>query len=173
MTTIHTSRAPHVLATHRHNLDTRAAIQRRWGDTFAPTGHTPAIIWHPTGALVTGIHPAGPVPRGWVMDHSRGILIPDVTTPAGRAISVQLADLEWVRLPLPGLHLPDGTHPPLPHLEPDGLDLADPSTCGVLEVAGALWCLTPQGYADMADPRIWQRSRRYLLEEALGAVAVP
>lgn len=173
-TAIHISYSPDVLTTHRRNLTTHAAAATAWATAQQTTGHPLAITYHPAGAVVTGIHPTSPheesaPPPGWTTDTIRRILVPDLTTTTGRTLFDTLSALEWVSEPLPGIHLPDGANAPLTHLDP--LELycgpGDLPVFGVLEAAGAIWCLSPQEHAATFDPQQWERSRRYLLNNAL------
>lgn len=148
------------------------------------TGLEPVIVFHPQGAIVPGVYPAiefdttNP-PNGWFWDTARALLAPalgrDHDRTAGRAAQAQLADMEWVIDPLPGIASIAAMHSitcldfedQIARLE--AIAVARRGDSAALEINGEVWMILPQTVASAVNDSHWERTRRYLLEEALFA----
>lgn len=94
---------PDVLAAHQANaLIERAALAAR-RDYERSTGLQVAAVRYPEGEQVVGVRVGEPVPQGWILDAAQNVMLPDLSTEAGRGEWGRLAALGWHLVPLPGL----------------------------------------------------------------------
>ena len=148
------------------------------------TGLEPAIVFHPQGAVVPGVyarseHDATNPPAGWFWDAARGLLAPALgrgyDRNAGHAAQAQLDRMEWMIDPLPGITPNAATHSTtcldteddVARLE--AVAVARRGDSAAMEINGAVWVLLPQAVSDAVSNLAWERTRRYLLEDALFA----
>lgn len=147
------------------------------------TGLEPVIVSHPQGALVPGAYPSQEAditapPSGWLWDAARGMLIPALASSRGdcdaaRIAMKRLSGMEWVLDPLPGIEGQASLHnitcldfeDSVARLE--AVAVARRGTSAVLEINDEAWLILPQEVANLMDSTHWERSRRYLLEEAV------
>lgn len=176
------STSPEVLEVHRGNVDRGRVATTKWRRFMDETGLEPVIVFHPQGAVVPGVYPApgsdpDNPPPGWFWDTARGLLAPSLASNqdrrAGKAALDRLSDMEWATQNLPGLGSICSTHSitcldfedEIARLE--ALAVARRGDSAVLEIDGTVWLILPQSLVGAVDPVHWERSRRYLLEDAL------
>lgn len=181
------STSPEVVETHRANVARGRVATAKWRRFMDETGLEPAIVFHPQGAIVSGVYPstqrgihAHTPPPGWFWDPARGLLAPAPGHSgephiAGRAALEQLADMEWVIDALPGIDRRYSTggitcldyEDEVARIE--AVAVARRGDSASMEIDGEVWLILSQGTMPAVDGSHWERSRRYLLEEALFA----
>ena len=175
------STSPEVLETHRENIARGRIATAKWRRFTDETGLEPVIVFHPQGATVSGAHPAPGLdatnpPDGWFWDNARRLLAPalggDHDRTTGQAVQEQLASMEWIIDPLPGI-TPIATYG-ITCLDIDNenarleaLAVTRRGGRAALEVDNAVWITLPQSAVPAVDDNLWTRTRRYLLEDAL------
>lgn len=176
------STSPEVLETHRGNVARGRVATAKWRHFMDETGLEPVIVFHPQGAVVPGVYPAldtdtNHPPRGWFWDPARGLLAPSLASnqdrSAGKAALDRLSGMEWMIEALPGIG-PASTMHSITCLDfedevarLEALAVARRGDSAVLEIDGTVWLILPQEFATAVDDLHWERSRRYLLEDAL------
>lgn len=177
------STSPEVIEAHRENVARGRVATAKWRRFMDETGLKPVIIFHPQGAIVPGVYPSLEVdahnpPPGWFWDSARGLLAPapghaGEPHAAGRAALEQLADMEWALDPLPGIDRLSSMHSitcldcedEVARLE--AIAVARRGDSASMEINDEVWLILPQDAASAIDDGQWERSRRYLLEDAL------
>lgn len=176
------STAPEVLEVHRENVAQGRNAAEQWRRFTEDTGLEPVIVYHPQGALVPGVHPSSPAdtttpPAGWFWDEARGLLAPALgsqkDTARGQRHLELLQALEWEVKPLPGV-ADVVTAQGITCLDMDdegarleAFTVAHRGERAALEAGGFVWLVVPHEQSDAVDSRLWERSRRFALEDAL------
>lgn len=176
------STSPQVLEAHKGNVARGRVATAKWRHFLDETGLEPVVVFHPQGAIVSGVYPAFQAdahtpPPGWFWDTARGILAPALgrseTRDAGKAVLERLSDMEWEIESLPGIGGIASMHnitcldveDEIARLE--AITVAKRGDSATLETNGEVWVILPQEAASVVDEEHWERSRRYLLEDAL------
>lgn len=180
------STSPEVLETHRGNVIRGRSATTKWKRFMEETGMEPVITFHPQGAIVSGVYPAPGTdvtapPPGWFWDPARGLLAPasqkneGTDRSPGRSVMQQLADMEWTLKALPGIDGVASLHG-VTCLDFDNVTarmeaaiVARHGDSAILEINHEVWLMIHQDMAPHVDEEHWERSRRYLLEEAMAS----
>lgn len=176
-----------VMEAHRGNVARGRKAIREWTRFHEETGMEPAVVFHPEGALVPGVYPpqgdtTHQPPKGWFWDPARGLYAPtpskhEAGDPGAKALQ-RLSTMEWTVTPLPGLTGPaalgnvaclDGEDPVA---RTEIITTARDGESAAIEIDGKVWLTLAPDIADQATEPYWERSRRYLMEEALASLSL-
>lgn len=181
------STSPEVLEVHRGNVARGRTAIREWTRFHEETGMEPAVVFHPGGAILPGVYPpqrdtAHQPPKGWFWDPARGLYAPapnrhEPGDPGTKALD-RLSTMEWTVDSLPGLTGPaamgnvaclDGEDPVA---RTEIITTTRDGESAAIEIDGQVWLTLALDMADQATEDHWERSRRYLMEEALASLSL-